>query len=195
MRRQQKPPNYTKGPPGVQQRRSGGNNPKEYMEDAPVETIKGSIRKTPRRLLDVHLPRLVAENRQIGGRQHTLTIGRRRGSSKGAGQAASTAPTIKNKQQKQQLFVGAQRVPGGSQQKQTNNLGHRRIGHTLPPKGCAKLPMLVTWFRLSAGRWWYRYLSGSEEYRAGLVSGARIFPVERPPERKTSADIGEWRGE
>jgi len=85
-------------------------------------------------------------------------------------------------------------VPGGSQQKQTNNLGHRRIGHTLPPKGCAKLPMLVTWCRLSAGRWWYRYLSGSGEYRAGLVSGARIFPVKRPPERKTSADIGEWRG-
>ena len=85
-------------------------------------------------------------------------------------------------------------MPGGSKQKQTNNLGHRRIGHTLPPKGCAKLTMLVTWFRLSAGRWWWRYLSGSGEYRAGLVSGARIFPVERPPERKTTADIGEWRG-
>ena len=49
-------------------------------------------------------------------------------------------------------------------------------------------------FTISAGRWWWRYDPDREEYRAGLVSGARIFLVERPLGPNAYADTGEYRG-
>ena len=117
---------------------------REYMEDAPAEPIGGSIRKTPQRLLGVHLPRLVAANRRIGGEgiKSYLILnlykqrGGQRGSSKGAGRRP--AQQLQTTTTQSQHFAGVQRVPGGSHPIQKiNNLGYRRIrSHTAAERVC-----------------------------------------------------------